>query len=180
MTTNIQTAPDFTYCSGSQCSVHLGTWDLLSHCCQNRKKGMHCGVLFVWGRLKTVITFESSRDVCIQMSSRWLELCLSGFWNLTSSVKFSICFPVCVMWFQFIFNHWRFSMPSFFTQWFCTLRWECHVYLVSLIFPQACHSLCCSQCDKRKTGPQGWQTISSHIVQHTRLSENNACFTSTC
>lgn len=78
MTTSIPNCPRYT-CAVEVSGVHLGTWSSKSLFVKNRKKGAFVGFCLFGGVAKTVLTFESSRDVCIQMLSRWLELCLSEF-----------------------------------------------------------------------------------------------------
>lgn len=50
--------------------MHLGTWSSKSRIfVKNRKKGAFVGFCLFGGGTKTVLTFESSRDVRIQMLS---------------------------------------------------------------------------------------------------------------
>lgn len=95
MTTSIPNCPRYT-CAVEVSSVHLGTWSSKSLLSRIERKVHLWGFVCLGGGAKTVLTFESSRDVYIQMSSRWLELCLSEFLKLDILSEISICFPLCV------------------------------------------------------------------------------------
>ena len=69
------------------------------------------------------------------IQSRWLELCLSEFLKLDILSEISICFPLrAYCGFNSFLTTGIFQCPRFSLSDFCTLRWECHVCLVSLIF----------------------------------------------